>query len=361
MIAVHGGVGFRLDRSLSVACADALRGDEVDVISAVSSLEGNPLFNCGHGSNLTMEGTVECEAGFMSSEGFRMDTVGAVSINDDVVEACTSSGGIILKTPGRLGHCTVFGSGMWAERRKGRSVGVSVSGCGEALTRADFCRSLARILLKRKDDSLPSEIVHSFFEREYLNSEMMTPIPPDRLYAGGIVLLCEDERYELVVFHNTPLFPFAYRHGSVVRKSVLAGSEEATRPSLVPIAANQLEVARTNLFQSSSLMAHLSNALFALLIVVIGARYEDRIEGSQGSIALLFRDLPPPDQIDFAINPVPKFGARALNITHTYFQNGQVTRHDYGYMPVKNATRRDPRVHVAYLTTSSEGRFTYTC
>ncbi|WKY11793.1 hypothetical protein Q1695_003397 [Nippostrongylus brasiliensis] len=66
-------------------------------------------------------------------------------------------------------------------------------------------------------------------------------------------------------------------------------------------------------------------------------------------------DLPPPDQIDFAINPVPKFGARAINITHTYFKNGQVVRHDYGYMPVKNATRRDPRVHVAYLTTSSEG------
>ncbi|KAK6029196.1 hypothetical protein OSTOST_04698 [Ostertagia ostertagi] len=42
---------------------------------------------------------------------------------------------------------------------------------------------------------------------------------------------------------------------------------------------------------------------------------------------------------------------------HTYFQNGQVIRHDYGYMPVKNATRRDPRVHVAYLTTSSEGTF----
>ncbi|RCN52049.1 asparaginase [Ancylostoma caninum] len=303
MIAVHGGVGFRLDRSLSAACADALRGDDVDVISAVSYLEDNPLFNCGHGSNLTMEGTVECEAGFMSSEGYRfgaigavsrlknpcsvakavavsegygkliapmvlvgkgaeewaqkrgsplcdpgtlitdktqqnwkkarnmlekegytetssMDTVGAVSINDDVVEACTSSGGIILKTPGRLGHCTVFGSGMWAERRKGKSVGVSVSGCGEALTRADFCRSLARKLLERNDDSLPSEVVHSFFECEYLGSEIMTPIPPDRLYAGGIVLLQEDERYELVVFHNTPAFPFAYRHGSVMRKSL---------------------------------------------------------------------------------------------------------------------------------------------
>ncbi|PAV86764.1 hypothetical protein WR25_17128 [Diploscapter pachys] len=67
-------------------------------------------------------------------------------------------------------------------------------------------------------------------------------------------------------------------------------------------------------------------------------------------------DLPPPDQIDFAINPIPKFGARAINITHTYYdRSGQVLRHDYGFMPVKNATRRDPRVHVAYLTTSSQG------
>ncbi|EFP06813.1 hypothetical protein CRE_11185 [Caenorhabditis remanei] len=67
------------------------------------------------------------------------------------------------------------------------------------------------------------------------------------------------------------------------------------------------------------------------------------------------RDLPPPSQIDYAINPIPKFGARAVNITHTYFDRNSVVRHDYGFMPVKNATRRDPRVHVAYLTTSSQG------
>lgn len=68
------------------------------------------------------------------------------------------------------------------------------------------------------------------------------------------------------------------------------------------------------------------------------------------------RDMPPPDLIDFAINPIPKFGARTVNITHTYFDvDKHVVRSDYGFMPVKNATRRDPRVHVAYLTTSSEG------
>ncbi|KHJ91605.1 L-asparaginase domain protein [Oesophagostomum dentatum] len=292
MIAAHGGVGFRADPSLSVACADSLRDSDVDVVSAVSSLEDNPLFNCGYGSNPTMEGTIEfgavgavsrirnpcrvartlalnkgsenlidpmvlvgpgaenyarkqgfslCDPNALLAdtalqkwkkakihieksshreclEGSSMDTVGAVFINDNVVEACTSSGGIMLKTPGRLGHCTVFGSGMWAERRENTSVGISASGCGEALVRADFCRALANKLLNRAEDDLPSEIVRCFVQRDFLNSPMMAPIAADRLYAGGIVLLHEDERFELIVFHNTSVFPFAYRHGSVVRK-----------------------------------------------------------------------------------------------------------------------------------------------
>ncbi|VDM70570.1 unnamed protein product, partial [Strongylus vulgaris] len=146
----------------------------------------------------------------------RMDTVGAVSITDDVVEACTSSGGIMLKAPGRLGHCTVFGSGMWAERRNSRCIGISASGCGEALIRADFCRSLANKLINRDEDELPSEIVHRFLDDNFLKSTVMAPIAADRRYAGGLVLLQEDDRYELIVFHNTTVFPFAYRHGSVV-------------------------------------------------------------------------------------------------------------------------------------------------
>uniref|UniRef100_A0AC35TYF2 DUF1794 domain-containing protein n=1 Tax=Rhabditophanes sp. KR3021 TaxID=114890 RepID=A0AC35TYF2_9BILA len=69
-----------------------------------------------------------------------------------------------------------------------------------------------------------------------------------------------------------------------------------------------------------------------------------------------YKQLPPPDMIDFAIHPIPKFGARCLNITHTYYdKEGNTVRADYGFMPVKNATRRDPRVHLAYLTTSSQG------
>ncbi|KAI6186693.1 THAP4-heme-bd domain-containing protein [Aphelenchoides besseyi] len=114
-------------------------------------------------------------------------------------------------------------------------------------------------------------------------------------------------------------------------------------------------------------------AILLILPTCALARYEDRydlnqmpfdlrpvqkfiglweLESSNGRV----RDLPAPSLIDFSINPVPKFGARSMNITHTYFDSSKnVIRSDYGFMPVKNATRRDPRVHVAYLTTSSEG------
>ncbi|MFH4977857.1 hypothetical protein AB6A40_004566 [Gnathostoma spinigerum] len=110
-----------------------------------------------------------------------------------------------------------------------------------------------------------------------------------------------------------------------------------------------------------------------LLVHFVAASYDDRydmsklpfdlrpIRGFIGLWEIISRtdssnELPPPDLIDIAINPLPKFGARAANITHTYFNhNKEVIRSDYGFMPIKNATRRDPRIHIAYLTTSSEG------
>lgn len=41
-------------------------------------MEKNPLFNCGIGSNLTIEGKVECEAAFMTSNNLAFGAVAAV-------------------------------------------------------------------------------------------------------------------------------------------------------------------------------------------------------------------------------------------------------------------------------------------
>ncbi|KAG8932700.1 hypothetical protein FRC02_000731 [Tulasnella sp. 418] len=52
--------------------------------------------------------------------------------------AGVSSGGILLKLPGRVGEAAIYGAGCWASER----VAVSVSGTGEQIIRAALARTL---------------------------------------------------------------------------------------------------------------------------------------------------------------------------------------------------------------------------
>lgn len=84
---------------------------------------------------------------------------------------------------------------------------------------------------------------------------------------------------------------------------------------------------------------------------LIGRWRLDRVDGQ--AVVIL-----PPDVLDFGINPIPLFGARAVNITGHFldtFHGDRDKQTIYGFMPVKNATRRDPRIHTAFITTFSDG------
>ncbi|KAI9450529.1 asparaginase [Russula earlei] len=109
----------------------------------------------------------------------RQDTVGAVVLvgGDDVrrqerqVAAGVSSGGLLLKHPGRVGEAAIFGAGCWAERSSGgRSVACSVSGQGELIVQSSLARTLAeRIAASAEDedghDILRSVLVDQFYGR----------------------------------------------------------------------------------------------------------------------------------------------------------------------------------------------------
>lgn len=72
----------------------------------------------------------------LAGEDVRYDTVGCVVVNfQGDVAAGVSSGGIALKSPGRVGEAAIYGAGCWAKNNcnclSGCSVATSVTGVGE--------------------------------------------------------------------------------------------------------------------------------------------------------------------------------------------------------------------------------------
>ncbi|KAJ7388551.1 hypothetical protein OS493_036918 [Desmophyllum pertusum] len=131
--------------------------DAVEV--AIRILEDDPTFDAGHGSVLTEEMTVEVDAMIMDGHTLESGAVAAVTAviiqKGDVLQvltildmillvqwamdssgrlACaTSTGGISLKMPGRVGDSPLIGCGGYANKEGA----VSTTGHGESIMKSD--------------------------------------------------------------------------------------------------------------------------------------------------------------------------------------------------------------------------------
>ncbi|KAI8382482.1 putative threonine aspartase [Blakeslea trispora] len=135
-IAVHVGAG-NLSRSRErlyrLACAKACR-KAMDlmkhnnatateaVTEAIKVLENDPVTNAGYGSNLTLTGTIECDASIMTGKSATFGGVGAVSgIQNPIEVACQmvmeAEKGLL--TLGRIPPMLLAGEGakQWAKSR----------------------------------------------------------------------------------------------------------------------------------------------------------------------------------------------------------------------------------------------------
>ncbi|KAI0775717.1 nucleophile aminohydrolase [Trametes elegans] len=88
----------------------------------------------------------------------RQDTVGAVSLDAaGNLAAGVSSGGLLLKLPGRVGEAAIYGAGCWATQR----TACSVSGAGEYIARAN----LARTICEATESAGEDEDTHAILEK----------------------------------------------------------------------------------------------------------------------------------------------------------------------------------------------------
>ncbi|KAH9485134.1 Threonine aspartase 1 [Psilocybe cubensis] len=244
-IAMSGGVPVTEDISAGVAHQNQqphtrppVRGaSSLDMVErAIAVLEDDEHLNAGYGSNLTLDGTVECDAAIMGARdasfgsvgavsgvrnpirlarsileharvpdklgrvppltltssgaykfaasrgidvvppetlktagaeaqwgkwkarlaeqeagvglGDIQDTVGAVAYNsEEGMAAGVSSGGLLLKWPGRVGEAAIFGAGCWANR----IMACSVSGTGEDIIREHIARKISEMYNEEAD------------------------------------------------------------------------------------------------------------------------------------------------------------------------------------------------------------------
>lgn len=87
-------------------------------------------------------------------ESLLQDTVGAVAWHPSGgMTAGVSSGGILLKHPGRIGQATIFGAGCWAQHHPEALDGMacSISGTGEQIIRGNLARTIGEAYTPNSD------------------------------------------------------------------------------------------------------------------------------------------------------------------------------------------------------------------
>ncbi|MDC4227981.1 MAG: isoaspartyl peptidase/L-asparaginase family protein [Candidatus Manganitrophus sp.] len=134
--------------------------------------------------------------GAMKNEGAKLGTVGAVARDrEGNVAAGTSTGGIRLMLPGRVGVSPLIGAGTYADNWAGA---VSMTGLGEAIIRAGLAKEIT-LAMERGGEAEEAGRGALIRMRRRIGGE------------AGAIILSADGSFALL--HTTDYMPGGYRAG----------------------------------------------------------------------------------------------------------------------------------------------------
>nr|CAB3262196.1 uncharacterized protein LOC100178578 [Phallusia mammillata] len=126
-------------------------------------------------SDLSDADNVNDEVNENHSKHRKLDTVGAIALDFyGKVAAAASSGGLLMKLPGRVGQAATFGCGCWAEVGRGEkpTVAVTSTGCGEQLVYTTIAKKCAENLQSKGE---PYQAVQDTLLNDFLGSPFLSP------------------------------------------------------------------------------------------------------------------------------------------------------------------------------------------
>ena len=103
-----------------------------------------------------------------------MDTVGAIvlDLNGNFASG-VSSGGILLKHPGRIGHASIYGCGCWVSENENESVNkkqqiaICTTGCGEHIMKTLFAKECADFMFNGDSDA---NLLKEFMDQRFFSN-----------------------------------------------------------------------------------------------------------------------------------------------------------------------------------------------
>ena len=106
-----------------------------------------------------------------------LDTVGAIVLDrSGHMATAVSSGGILLKHSGRVGHASFFGCGCWLEEdshnHEQHSMAACTTGCGEYIIKTLFAKECVEHIKNNLQD--PNYKLKDFFDKKFFSKNFFS-------------------------------------------------------------------------------------------------------------------------------------------------------------------------------------------
>lgn len=166
------------------------------------------------------------------------DTIGIISINENVTEIASSSGGNFFKLPGRIGCAGIIGASTDFITRQGMEISCICSGTGEHIIETKLANFLIHNICLNDEDNRISLLIKSlklFSANLFLHSASQENLKQERIFYVGAIITLRNSitgRIQILYIHSTESFYFGFKSSKLDSEVVFSRLNKNAKPGI---------------------------------------------------------------------------------------------------------------------------------